>query len=491
MQGVKERFNYLFSSTRGLSMVAIGLIALVSAVWGTLSGPLAELGVKEFMIDLLGMSIFQAEREGRMIMLYHSIAMAVVAIQVYFITGIISMKECERVKVNATVTVGYMMAMFFGLAFGYFGHNWIYHGLFITGQALVFWAGVLLAAALWPWRKEYYISDTAYARTRSGLDLERTAFFVVAVAMLGSSFFGAIAGMYYGNGFETFLAETTIREPHKTILQKSIIGHLHIMLALLTTGVSLVIGRWLDFKGIWQKMAMPLYIVGSVILTFGAWSVMVVEWAHTTIYVGSTFILLGALFLVIYGFGVLIRTGLEKRGLKKAGLFIRLAALVDDPLKFGSLWQMIFMNFTVSGVGIFMAVRLDEIIRVWPYRDERILLAGHWHILATLTATVMLFYYADLMGLQGRARKIFGWAVIIFSDLAFGSVTVFGMKRLFVDEASQQPTVDTLMVLADLALVIVLLALAAFLIWLLVDFFSKNGRWKKDVNLSSSQEVKA
>ena len=491
MQGVKERFNYLFSSTRGLSMVAIGLMALVSAVWGTLSGPLAELGVKEFTIDLLGMSVTQAEREGRMIMLYHSIAMAVVAVLVYFITGIMPMKEHERVKVNGTVTAGYMMAMFFGLLFGYFGHNWIYHGLFLVGQALVFWAGVCLASALWPWRKEYYITDNAYSRTRSGLDLERTAFFVAAVALIGSSFFGAIAGMYYGNGFDTFLAETTIREPHKTILQKAIIGHLHIMLALVSTGVSLVIGRWLDFKGIWQKMAMPLYIVGSIILTIGAWSVTVVEWAHTTIYFGSTFVMLGALFLVIYGFDMLIKTKLQERGIKKGNFLQKMGALLDDPLKFGSLWQMIFMNFTVSGVGIFMAVKLDELIRVWPFRDERILLAGHWHILATLTATIMLFYYADLMGLKGRARKIFGWAVIIFSDLAFGAMTVFGMKRLFVDEASQQPVVDTLMVLADLGLVIVLLALAAFLIWLLVDFFSKNGRWKKDVKLPSSQEVEA
>lgn len=490
MQGIKDRFNYLFQSTRGLSMLAIGLIALVAAVWGTLSGPLAELGVREFMIDLLGMRILQAEREGRLITLYHSIAMAVVAILVYFITGILPMKERQKLSINATVTVGYLMVMIFGLTFGYFGHNWIFHGLFISGQVLVFWAGVLLAIALWPFRKEYLIQDKAYARTRSGLDLERTAFFVMAVATLGSSFFGAIAGMFFGNGFETFLAETTIREPYKTLLQKSVIGHLHIMLALISTAVALLVGRWLGFKGIWQKMAMPLYIVGSIILTLGAWSVMVVEWAHTIIYVGSTFVMLGALFLVIYGFGKFIREGLERRGLKKAGFLQRLAALVDDPVKFGSLWQMVFMNFTVSGVGIFMAVKLDELIRVWPYRDERILLAGHWHILATLTATIMLFYYADLMGLKGRARKIFGWSIIIFSDLAFGSVTVFGMKRLFVDEASQQPVVDTLMILADLGLVIVLLALAAFLIWLLVDFFSKNGRWRKDIHIPA-QEVEA
>jgi len=48
------------------------------------------------------------------------------------------------------------------------------------------------------------------------------------------------------------------------------------------------------------------------------------------------------------------------------------------------------MNFTVSGVGIFMAVKLDEIIRVWPWREERIVLTGHWHILSAITATILL-----------------------------------------------------------------------------------------------------
>jgi len=33
--------------------------------------------------------------------------------------------------------------------------------------------------------------------------------------------------------------------------------------------------------------------------------------------------------------------------------------------------------------------------------------------------------YADLIGLQGRTRQIFGWTVLIFSDLAFAAVTLF------------------------------------------------------------------
>ena len=78
---------------------------------------------------------------------------------------------------------------------------------------------------------------------------------------------------------------------------------------------------------------------------------------------------------------------------------------------------MVFMNFTVSGVGIFMAVKLDEIFRVWPAREERISLTGHWHILAGIIATIILFYYADWVGLKGKARRWFGWLIILASDL--------------------------------------------------------------------------
>jgi len=63
------------------------------------------------------------------------------------------------------------------------------------------------------------------------------------------------------------------------------------------------------------------------------------------------------------------------------------------------------MNFTVSGVGLFMAAKLDELFRVWPHREERIVLTGHWHILAAIIATIILMYYADLAGLT-RAHLI-------------------------------------------------------------------------------------
>jgi len=483
MHALSKRYSYLFRSTKGLVLVAIALISLTTAVWGMLSGPMVEWGVKDVVVRLTGMSLLESEREGRIIMLYHTIAMAVVALEVYLITDIVPIKEHEQSTINGMVTVGYITALICGLWFGYFGHNYLFHGLFLFGQSLMFFGGILLSAALWPWKKEYRIlDDREHARTRKGIDLERVAFFTMAVATVGSAVFGAVTGSYWGNGQEIFLAEDLVREPHKTWLELAIIGHLHIMLTLIAVALTLLVGRWLDFKGPLHKISMPLMISGTIVLTLGVWSVVPYEaTAHVIIYVGSVLVMLAALFFVIFSWDKLIRTGLEERGIQKGNPWQKVKALVSDPLKFGVGWQMVFMNFTVSGVGIFTAVKLDEIFRVWPAREERILLTGHWHILAGIIATIILFYFADLAGLKGKARKWFGWLILIGSDLAFGAVTIFSMKRLFVSEADQQPVVDLTMLLADVGLATVLAVLAAFMLWRLVDLFKGKGRWADEL----------
>jgi hypothetical protein len=291
-----------------------------------------------------------------------------------------------------------------------------------------------------------------------------------------------VTGSYWGNGHETFLAENLIREPHKTPLELAIIGHLHIMLTLIAVAITLVVGRWLDFKGIFHKIAMPLMIIGTIVITLGVWAVVPFEAiAHIIIYAGSGLVMFAALLLVIYGWRKLIHDRLAEQGIGKAGFGRSLAALLHDPLKFGPLWQMVFMNFTVSGVGIFMAVKLDDIFRVWPARDERIILTGHWHILSAIIATIILMYYADIAGLRGRARKIFGWTLIICSDIAFASVTIFSMKRLFVSELFEGKVVNWTMLFTDIGLGTILIMLAVFMLWRLFDLFKGDGVWKREL----------
>ena len=478
MNWVGLRLKFLFKSTKGLILVGIALAALISAFFGMLSGPMADWGIKDVVVKVFHMDLVEADREGRLIILYHVIAMIVVAIETYMITGLLPMKENLKVIINSTITVGYLAAIFGGLPFAYWGHSWPFHGIYIAGLALIFFAGCVLLVALWPWQKEYYVTDDSYAHTRKGVSLERIAFFAMGSATIISALFGAIPGSFFGNGFTVFLAENVVRTPHKSILDLSIIGHLHIMLALIAICCALIIGRWMDFKGILHKLAMPLMISGSIVLAMGTWLVVPFETAaHAIIYGGSTLAMLGALFLVIFSWGKLIREGVARKGIQKANFFQKLAALLEDPIKFGPTWQMVFMNFTVSGIGIFTAVKLDEIFRQWQFIDERSILTGHWHILATLTATILLMYYVDLAGLKGKARKWFGWLLIIFSDLAFGAVTIYEMRRLITVEATQQPLINLTTLLGDIGLITVLLILAILMVWRLTDLFKKKGRW--------------
>jgi hypothetical protein len=163
--------------------------------------------------------------------------------------------------------------------------------------------------------------------------------------------------------------------------------------------------------------------------------------------------------------------------------------MVQDPLKFGPTWQMLFMNFTTSGVGIFMAIKLDEIFRVWPAREERIELTGHWHALSAIIATIILLYYGDMLGLKGKVRQLYGWGIIFLSDLALAAVTIFEMKRLFISESEQQPLVNGLMYAIDFGLGMLLVLLAIVMIWRLIDLFKPKGRWREEQTQELAQEV--
>jgi hypothetical protein len=132
-----------------------------------------------------------------------------------------------------------------------------------------------------------------------------------------------------------------------------------------------------------------------------------------------------------------------------------------------------------------MAIRLDKVIRVWPQREERVTLTGHWHILAAICATIILLYYADLIGLKGKARQWFGWLIIIPADIAFAAAAFFSTKRLYISESAQQPMVDTIMLISDAGLATVLVTLALLMLWRLVDLFKAKGKWSQELEEAS------
>ena len=219
---------------------------------------MVEWGIKDVVVRLLGMKLVEAEREGRIIMLYHSIAMAIVALEVYLITASVPMKRNEQTNINATMTIGYIYDPGLRPALRLLGaqldrsrpvHLRAVGGL--PGRADAGQGAVAMAPGV------HGPPSPIYAHGPGGVDLERVAFFTMAVATLGSSVFGAVAGSFFGNGFQSFLAENVIRVPEKSVLELAVIGHLHIMLTLIAVALLLLLGRWLDYKGPLHKWSMP------------------------------------------------------------------------------------------------------------------------------------------------------------------------------------------------------------------------------------------
>ena len=143
MKEIVKRFKFAFLSTKGLVLVGIALCALISAFFGMLSGPMADFGIKDVVVKFFGIRLIEAQREGRLIILYHTIAMIVVAVETYMITDLLPMKKNQQLTINSTITIGYWAVVLGGLPFAYWGHNWPLHGLYIAGSGSDFLFRVL------------------------------------------------------------------------------------------------------------------------------------------------------------------------------------------------------------------------------------------------------------------------------------------------------------------------------------------------------------
>jgi len=272
-----------------------------------------------------------------------------------------------------------------------------------------------------------------------------------------------------------------IRIPYRPPLELAIVGHLHIMLVDIAVAAMLIVFRWVDFKGRLHPWATFMTIIGTIIISVGAWMVVPFrDIAHKVINVGAMFLMLASLLLTIYTWRKQIEVGLRKMGVQgKATLGQRLKALLMDPLPVGATWQMMYMNVVVTAPGVFMAIKLD-MLRDWLLREERIGLVGHWHVLSAIIATILLLYYADVVGLKGKIRKWYGWTMVVASDIAFAAATLFYTKRIYVTESQQQPLVNAVMWTLDIALFLVLVIVAALFVWRLVDLFKPEGKWTEE-----------
>jgi hypothetical protein len=431
LTALRTLLDRFFGSLPGLLVVAVAWDALLVASLAPFSGPLQPLGLAQ----LLHLDLSEAHRVGRIIMLYHSLAVPFVAALVYLIldqflpgspqhTGHPRPAEARvRHSIVVPITLGYMLTSLGGMTFAYGGRNWIFHGIYLVGLSLVFYAGLLLAVALWPWRPRS--TGRAQAGRPSATPLERLALFVLVLFVLISAAIGGAAGAFFGNGLEAFLAEDIVRVDPHTTFELMIIAHLHIMLTLIDVAILLLIIRFYNVTDRVLKIAVPLTLVGTIIVTFATWSVIGWEGAHKLINVGSAFLLPGALLVAIWGFAHLMRQGEGTL----AGQGAKLRALLRDPVPLGIFFELIFVNVVVTVPGVYVAFNLERYRSAAYLGVERTILVGHWHTLATLSAVIVLLLIVDRLRIQGWARQLAGWGLLAGSTLSFLFVNLYMFRQ--------------------------------------------------------------
>jgi len=457
VRAARVLFDRFYGSLPGLLVVVLAWDALLVASLAPFSGPLRPLGLAE----LFSLDLGDVHRVGRIIMLYHSLAVPFVAALVYLILDQVplgspcpdaqqaglphSAEDRIRRSIVVPITLGYMLTSLGGMTFAYGGRNWIFHGIYLAGLSLVFYAGILLAAALWPSRK--WATDRARHGHLAGIPLERLTLFIVVLFVLVSAAIGGAAGAFFGNGFEAFLAEDIVRVDPHTTFELMIIAHLHIMLTLIDVAILLLVIRFYKMAGLGQKIAIPLTLVGTIIVTFATWSVIRWEGAHRLINVGSAFLLPGAVLVAIWGFARLMRLGAGRAA--SAGNKVR--ALLRDPVPFGIFFELIFVNAVVTGPGIYVAFNLERYRSPAYLEVERTILVGHWHVLATLSAVIVLLLIAERLGIQGWVRQVAGWGLLAGSTLSFLFVNLYMFRQPGQERAWTMPFFEAGIALSLLA----------------------------------------
>jgi hypothetical protein len=372
-------------------------------------------------------------------MLYHSLAIPFLASLVYLILARVEMPEKIAQGVRPAITAGFLLTSIGGLTFGYLGRNWLFHGVYLVGLSLTFYAGVLLAIGLFP-------------RRNSAEHLVHWAFWVMAVATLISAAIGGAVGSFFGNGFEAVLAEDIIRQEHD-IFARAVIAHLHIMLTLIDVAILLLVARITPMGKRLSRWVYGLTIIGTIIVSFATWSVMIgplEKLAHKIINVGAGFLLPAGIIVAVVGFRALARKG----------------GLMSDPFRFGLYWFLIFVNFVVTAPGVYVAMNL-ETYRLPTYLEvERTIAVGHWHVLATLSAAMGFLLIAHLRHSRTRAARLSAWGMTVGTSLALAFIIPYMFRQPGTTVAGPEP-------LYQAGIGIAMLSLALYLVAEVVAFFRR------------------
>ncbi len=455
---LKKKINY-GATYKGMITFTLVWLFVIVLFLSTFSEPIKLI----FGQPLLPIELSDGfeERAGRIIILYHSIAVPVVAVCTYFVLMFMDVKEKFKSRVKWPVFIGSILASASGILFTYvflqdgglwhdLNLRWIWHGLYLVGLSLCFYGGIMLLLGVFP-TGTFPKRDS---ENRRNVLLGQYALTLLTACILVSVILGGIIGSFFGNGMLPLLAEYFLREPfpagYNHVLVDAVKAHLHIMLALIDVIILLVVYRYTtrDQKGKWYAISMALAMPGMLIMSIGSWAVTfneVLDWPfdmHYLIYAGSAILVTVGLILALTGWQKMSKEFLGDE-YESASWLTRTKVLFRDPVKFSLYFHFIWVNFVMTFGGIFLALSLRgpadlehgpspltkalDIIafREGPLEIETTVARGHWHILATLSAVMLVLLLIDVLDIKGSIRNAMGWLFLAGSLIAFGLGAIY------------------------------------------------------------------
>lgn len=302
-------------------------------------------------------------RQARIVIVYHTIAIPFISLLAILILNTLKIENRLKDRSCSALTFGSIMSSLSGLIFAYFSGGVVLHGLFVTGLAIVFYGGLQFFYVVLNPKTEGF-----------GLNIERISLAVLVASVLVSAGIGAYIGSHFGSGFKAILAEDIIRRSHN-LLERALISHLHIMVALVAASVLLLLTRQFEYYKQKIKSFYYLFLIGVLVTSFSTWAVVIKsleKQAHKIINIGAVLLIFASF---VYAFHVL-KKYLTKRQ--------------SNEFEMLSVYHLFLVNLSVTAPGVYVATNLHYFRSDKAISIERAFAVGHWHILSATCALILL-----------------------------------------------------------------------------------------------------
>ncbi|NHJ22384.1 MAG: hypothetical protein EAX91_15670 [Candidatus Lokiarchaeota archaeon] len=400
----------------------------------TFSEPLTELiGGQPIFPFVLSDDVIS--RTARLVMIYHSLAIPFLVANTFWILEHYPIRKKWLPTLKVLLVPSAFLVGINGMIFAYTRIR-LFHELFIFGLFLCFIGGVIFVISAWPVKGRFPKSNPDGSTFR-GLNLEYFNLVVLAICILVSTIYGALAAIenftstIWGLNRDpvAFLAEAIVRHgitfgTEHDIVENMIIGHLHIQLAQSAAMVMLVGFRTSKMSGNLYKFVLLMTPIGIITLSYGAWVLN-----HYVIWVGAGILILGTLTMAIIGLKNTIKTRM-KESYNSASRSAKLKNLFKEPVKLSYYYLFLVAQFIVFPQ-IYAGLTTDSVYRLHSYVElEYGFNVGHWHQLAVSIAVILMLHAIDYFKVEGKLKVFLGWTFFIGVNLTFPFAMIYMVRPL-------------------------------------------------------------